>query len=318
MLDPTTLFTYDKNIDSRSLSGSTMLVTLGAFTDAGHAQAVVDEHLLSVLPHRTIGRLDLDQIHDYGAHRPEITLEQDHFADYEAPEIVLHELTAPDDQRFYLLSGPEPTMQWERVAASLRIVHEQLGIRRTVMLQGFPAPVPHTRPIAVTLFADDPAHIVAPRPLPASFRMRSTFTALLTVRLGEAGRLVAHVPQYLHESVYPDAGIALLRAVEDETDLPLPIGALSAAAREAREAIEEQTAQASQLQQILGSLEANYDRALGAEDAEEDASGPRPGMAVTPGQALPSDEELAAELERFLQSLGDEGDDSGEGPAPQI
>lgn len=304
MLDPTTLFTYDKHIDSRTLTGETLLVTLDAFTDAGHAQEIIDEHLLGALGSRVIGRLDLDQVFDYGAHRPEITLERDRFLDYEKPEIVLHEITGPGGDPFYLLTGPEPTLEWERVAAALRIVVEQLGIRRIVLAQSFPAPVPHTRPLQITTYADEPSHIREPRPLPSTFRMRSSFTHLLTMRLGEAGHetvgLVAHVPQYLHEMGYPEAAIALLGAIETESGLTLPVGALAPAARETRQLVDEQVAQAPQLGELIANLERGYDGSLlaGAPGSQEGA----------PDAEMPSDEQISEEIERFLAELsGDEG-----------
>ena len=312
MLDPTTLFTYERDIDARTLRGSTLLVTLEAYTDAGHAQALIEAHLKDALPHRLIGRLDLDQVHDYAGRRPEITLERDRFLDYAQPEILLTELTSPSDEPFFLLSGAEPSFQWERVAAAIRIIVEQLGIERIVLVQGFPAPMPHTRPLQVTAFADDPANIRAAKGLPASFRMKASFTSMLTVRLGQAGHptvgLVAHVPQYLAEVDYPESAIALLRAFEEESGLTMPIGALAPSARTAREEIEAQTAEAPQLQQLIGALEDNYDRTV-LEGGDGHAS------EAPAEEALPSSEELAAELDRFLRDLDDSPSSSPEGPA---
>lgn len=308
MDDPTTLFTYETGIDARTLQGATLLVTLDSFTDAGHAQRILDEHLLEVLEHRTVGRLDLDEVYDYGARRPEITLERDRFLDYERPEMVLHQLVSPAGEPFYLLQGPEPTLQWERVASALRIVVEQLGIRRVILAQGFPAPVPHTRPLQVTAFADDPAHILRSRPLPVSIRMRSTFTALLTLRLGQAGHetvgLVAHVPQYLHEMPYPDAAIALLHGFEAESGLTMPVGPLAPAAQSTRDAVAAQTAQSEQISELVRTLEENYDRALASRDD-----------AALSADA-PSDAEIAAEVERFLQTLDEHPEEPPEDSAP--
>lgn len=303
MLDPTTLFTYDKDVDSRTLGGRTMVVTLESFTDAGHAQELIDEHLLDTLPNRSIGRVDLDQVFDYGAHRPEITLERDRFLDYEKPEIVLHQITSPAGEPFYLLTGPEPTLEWERVASAIRIVVEQLGITRVVLAQSFPAPVPHTRPLQVTAYADDPSHIREPRPLPATFRLRAGFTHLLTMRLGEAGHetvgLVAHVPQYLHEMPYPDAAISLLRSVETETGITMPVGSLAPGAEATRESVDSQIAGAPQLQELVRNLEQGFDRSLLTQGADADerpeADGP-----------MPSDEEISAEIEKFLADLSDD------------
>ena len=299
MDDPTTLFSYERHIDVRTLRGDTLLVTLGAFGDAGGAQRQIDDHLLNTLPSRVIGRLDMDEVFDYAARRPEVTLDHERFADYDTPEIVLHEVTDPDGEPFFLLTGPEPSFQWERVAASLRIVIEQLGIRRTVIAQSFPAPVPHTRELPVTRFAGSPADIVKRRPMPAAFRIRAPFAALLTLRLDEAGipvtGIVAHVPQYLHESDYPQAAIALLSALAEERGPVLPTTALEVRAASARQAIESQIQESPQLQEMVNQLEAGFDRMLPTGPAEP--------------VDVPDADEIGAEIEEYLRGLEETSDD---------
>lgn len=306
-MDPTALFSYERHVDSRALRGRTLVVTLGAFGDAGHAQRLVDDHLLNTLENRVVGRLDMDQIHDYTGHRPSITLERDEFADYDRPEILLHEVTDPSGETFFLLTGPEPSFQWERVASSLRIVVEQLGVERTLVAQSFPAPVPHTRALQVSRFAGDRADITRPHPVPATFRMRAPFTALLTMRLHEAGHTVVgiavQVPQYLHELEYPDAAISLLRAVGEEGGPLLPAGALEPMAETVRESIAQQVEASPQLQEMVSSLEQNVDR-MGISGGLDDAD-------------VPDAEEIAAEVERFLQGLDAEGGDDDGGPGPE-
>lgn len=298
-MDATTLFSYERHVDSRALAGRTLLVTLGAFSDAGAAQALVDDHLLNTLSSRVIGRVDMDQVYDYAGHRPEVTLELDHFTDYAAPEILLHEVTDAEGETFFLLTGPEPSFQWERVASAVRIIVDQLGIERTLMLQGFPAPVPHTRDLPVTRYAGDPDSITVRRTMPGTFRLRAPFTALLTLRLAEAGHevvgLVAHVPQYLHEMSYPDAALALLEAVSQEQGPQLPVAALESQAGPVREAVAAQVAEAPQLQEMVANLEQRYDSLLISGAAEE----------------VPSAEDIAAEVEQFLADLDTPEDPQG-------
>ena len=305
-MDPTTLFTYERHVDSRSLHGRTLLVTLGAFTDAGDAQELIDDHLLNTLSSRVVGRLDMDQVYDYAGRRPEVTLKLDRFTDYARPEILLHEVTAEDGETFFLLTGPEPSFQWERVATALRIVVEQLGVERTLLLQGFPAPVPHTRELPVTRFAGDPDSITVRRAMPGTFRLRAPFTALLTMRLADARHevvgLTVHVPQYLHEMAYPDATIALLGAVAEEQGPTLPLGALEAQAVPIREAVAAQIDAQPALQEMVAGLEKRYDRMITSGGADE----------------VPTADAIAAEVEQYLASFGDDGGESpkDEGTAP--
>src|SRR5690606_6064329 len=297
-MDPTTLFSYERHVDSRALRGRTLLVTLGAYSDAGEAQRLVDDHLLNTLESRVVGRLDMDQVFDYAGRRPEVTLQLDHFTEYEKPEILLHEVTALDGETFFLLTGPEPSFQWERVASALRIVVEQLGIERTLLLQGFPAPVPHTRELPVTRFAGDPDSITVRRAMPGTFRLRAPFTALLTMRPADARHevvgLTVHVPQYLHEMAYPDAAIALLGAVAEEQGPTLPLGALEAQAVPIREAVAAQIDAQPALQEMVAGLEKRYDRMITSGGADE----------------VPTADAIAAEVEQYLASFGDDGGES--------
>ena len=311
-MDPTTLFSYERHVDSRSLHGRTLLVTLGAYSDAGDAQQLIDDQLLNALSSRVVGRLDMDQVYDYAGRRPEVTLQLDHFTDYDKPEILLHEVTAADGETFFLLTGPEPSFQWERVASALQIVVEQLGIERTLLLQGFPAPVPHTRELPVTRFAGNPDSISVRRTMPGTFRLRAPFTALLTMRLAERGHevvgLTVHVPQYLHEMSYPDAAIALLGAITEESGPQLPVESLEAQAGPVREAISAQIDAQPALQEMVSGLEARFDRMI--------TSGA--------GAEVPTADAIAAEVEQYLASFEqedggtDESKDTGEpdGPTP--
>src|SRR5690625_6680171 len=93
-----------------------------------------------------------------------------------------------------------------------------------------------TRDLPVTCSAGDSSSINVRRTMHGSFRLRAPFTALLTLRLADSGHdvvgLVAHVPQYLHELSYPDAAIALLRAVDQEHGPRIPFDALEARSEE--------------------------------------------------------------------------------------
>ena len=304
-MDPSTLFSYERHVDSRSLRGRTLLVTLGAYSDAGDAQRLVDDQLLNSLSSRVVGKLDMDQVYDYAGHRPEVTLQLDHFAEYEKPEIVLHEVTALDGEIFFLLTGPEPSFQWERVAGALRIVVEQLGIERTLLLQGFPAPVPHTRELPVTRFAGDPDSITVRRTMPGTFRLRAPFTALLTMRLAEGGHevvgLTVHVPQYLHDLTYPDAAIALLGAIAEEQGPQIPSGSLETQAIPVREAVAAQVESQQQLQEMVANLEQRFDRMITSGATAE----------------VPTADAIAAEVEEYLASVDSGAEDPGEPRSPR-
>ena len=93
MLDPVSLFTWEPHVDQRRIHADTLVVTIGSFLDAGHAQRLMDAQLLDHLPNHVLGRFDADQLIDYAGRRPEIVFDRDHFVDYAKPELALHLVT---------------------------------------------------------------------------------------------------------------------------------------------------------------------------------------------------------------------------------
>ena len=292
MLDPTQLFSYESSIDVRTVHARTLVVTLGSYLDAGHTQHLLDDLLHNNLPNYRLGHFDTDQVFDYAGHRPHITFDHDHFTEFQAPEIVLYHFLDLDARPFLLLTGPEPALQWERMAAAVEYVIKQFDVSKTVLIHGFPAPAPHTHPVLVTQFASDPALVPIRGGIPASFEMSASFDALLTVRLGEKNHpvigLSAHVPHYLTGLDYPDAAIALLERLIEVTSLNLPQGELPAQAKITREQIDAQISSNQDLQATIATVEQHYDAMVKDRGLPIDQSD------------LPTADQIGAEMENFL------------------
>lgn len=306
MLDPTALFSWAPHIDQRSVHADNLVVTLGSYADAGHTQRQVDDQLLQHLPNRLLGTFDADQLIDYTANRPTVTFDKNHFTDYYAPQLALHQVTDTDGRDFLLLNGPEPALQWERLAATVTHLIEQLAVERAVLVQTMPAPAPHTRPVVVSRYASDPS-LVSDSPVLGTFSFRASFNALLMTRLGEAGTpaygLLAHVPHYIAETDFPPAASAMLSALQDTTDLRLPFDGLETAAALVRKAIDSQVDGNEEFSTTLRSLEEQFDRFTEAT-----------GIVPPSEQQLPNAEEIGAQFEDFLANLTnpDDADDSPE------
>ncbi|MDR1355124.1 MAG: PAC2 family protein [Propionibacteriaceae bacterium] len=294
MQDPSTLFSYERALDL-SLNAHTLVITLGGYIDAGHAQRMLDEHLLESLPNRLVGRFDIDQVFDYAGHRPQIVFDRDHFESFHSPEITLRMLEDASGKPFLLLSGPEPSLQWERFAAAVARIIERFGVQQTIIAQGFPAPMPHTKPILVTMFGSDPTRLPLGSAMAATFQMSASFTALLTLRLGELGHdvigLSAHVPHYLAGMEYPSGALALLRSIIENTELALPVGELSTTSATVDTEITRTVSEHTELQDLIEQLEAQYETML-----HERALPVRP-------EDIPTADELGAQFENFLRSL---------------
>lgn len=308
MLDPTSLFSWDDFVDHRTVRARTLVVTLGSFADIGHTQRIVDAHVLDSLPNRVLGHFDVDQLHDYAGRRPTVLFDRDHFEQFNAPQITLSKVTDAAGTDFLLLRGPEPSLQWERMAAAVAHLVEQLSVERTVLIQSMPSPAPHTRPVVVSKFATASDLLPGNQPYLGTFQVSSSFNALLTVRLGEKGHdavgLLAHVPHYLAESDFPAGPLAVLDALRETAGIDVPPGELAVASHAATSAIDAQVAASEELTELVTALEAQYDAFLEGRNRLEAAEAD-----------LPSADEIGEQAESFLRSLGDP--DAGDAPDPQ-
>lgn len=294
------LFTFSPHVDQRTLQADTLLITVGSYTDAGRVQRLIDDALLNNLANYELGSFDSDRLYDYTGHRPVITFDQDHFRDYERPELKLHHLTDVGGKPFLLLSGPEPNFQWENIASSVDYLIDQFGVQKSVIVHGFPAPTPHTRPTFVSQFAQQADLRDDSKRLPMSFQMSSAFGGMLAYRLGEADRnvmgLIAHVPQYLAHTEHPAAAIALLDGVMGSTGLALPTASLEGRVGQTLAELDAQVADDEETAAIVGQLERQYDAFMSQRE-------------LTASTEIPSGEEIAAEFEEFLAGLNKPDDD---------
>jgi hypothetical protein len=166
--------------------------------------------------------------------------------------------------------------------------------------------VPHTRPIGVTVHGTRPELTEGHEALFATAEVPGSAVALVEYRLGQAGHaamgFAVHVPHYLARAEYPQAARVLVDHLAVATGLYLPTEALTTAGERAEREIAEQVAGSEEVAQVVAALEQQYDTVIAD-------SGDRP---ASMGGQLPSADELAAEVERFLAGHDDPGPDDGE------
>ena len=298
MLDPQELYTVAP--DAPQLTDPVLVVVLDGFVDAGSAARLAAEALLEGRDATTLVRFDVDQLVDYRARRPPLQFETDHWGGYSAPALDIVALTDSGDTPYLLLAGPEPDSQWERFAAAVEQIVRRFGIRLVISLTGIPMAVPHTRPIGVTAHATKPELVEGHEAWFGSAEVPGSAVALLEYRLGEAGLdamgFAVHVPHYLARAEYPQAARALLDHTGVSAGLFLPTESLTKAAERTEAEIAEQVEGSEEVTQVVQALERQYDMVA-------EGRGERGGLGL--GGELPSAEELAAEVEKFLADQDD-------------
>jgi hypothetical protein len=279
-----------------------LVVLLGAFVDAGQLQQILGRHLLATGDPELVATFDVDQLLDYRSRRPAMVFDVNRWQDYEAPQMQLHRLSDRDGHTYYVLTGPEPDYQWERVVEAVAELVDLLAVTLVVSAHGIPMGVPHTRPVGMTAHATDDALIGDSQSPFGRVQVPASISALVELRLGERGRdalgYAVHVPHYLANAEWAEGALAALNAIVDATGLNLPNDDLVTQARVNQQQIASEVAGSEEARAVISALEQQYDAFVEGQE--------RPSLLATETSQIPSADELGAEFEDFLRTVADE------------
>ena len=297
LLDPQSLYIRDDALfSSTELRGLNLVMGFTGFADAGHVVRQITAELLDTLDAEMIAEFDADQLIDYRSRRPQVSFVEDHLQDYQAPSLALYRLVDGLGSPFLLLAGFEPDLQWERFARAVVGLVEELDVNLVTWIHSIPMPVPHTRPVGVTVHGNRPELIEGISVWKPTVEVPAAVGHILELRLTEAGRNIAgyviHVPHYLAEAEYPTAAVAGLEYLGAATSLMLPSDRLREAGREVGRQIAEQIEASAEVQQVVSRLETRYD-----EKAEGTV---RRSLLADENDQLPNADALGAAVEAYL------------------
>ena len=172
-------------------------------------------------------------------------------------------------------------------------------MRLVINLSAIPMAVPHTRPIGVTVHGTRPELTEGHEPWFTAAEVPGSAVGLMEFRLGEAGHdamgFAVHVPHYLARAEYPQAARVLVDHIALASELFLQTETLSKAGERAEEEIAEQVGASDEVRQVVEALEQQYDTVASARAAGATLAGD-----------LPSADERAAEVEKFLAQTRDD------------
>ena len=222
---------------------------------------------------------------------------EDHLQDYQAPSLALYRLIdglgKPVPAAW---PASSPTCSGSASPAPSCGIVEKLDVNLVTWIHSIPMPVPHTRPVGVTVHGNRPELIEGISVWKPTVEVPAAVGHILELRLTEAGRNVAgyviHVPHYLAEAEYPTAAVAGLEYLGAATSLMLPTDRLREAGREVGRQIAEQIEASEDVQQVVSRLEARYD-----EKAEGTV---RRSLLADENDELPNGDELGAAVEAYL------------------
>jgi proteasome assembly chaperone (PAC2) family protein len=273
-----------------SLESPVLLLATESWVDAGLGAQAALAQILATIPTDTLATFTADSLIDFRSRRPIVRISDGVVEGLSWPEIQLRAGQDAAGRNVLVLVGPEPDMAWHAFVQAVVGLATELGVRLVVGLGAYPAPVPHTRPVslmAIATTAELAARVgvvagTAEMPAGIQTALQEGFAAAGVPAIG----VWARVPHYLAAIPYPAASAALVEALATVAGLELNAEELHNAAVSMVSQIDEIVTNNEEYRVLVRQLEAAFD---GEASTPVDFSG------------LPSGDELAAEVERFLR-----------------
>jgi len=207
------------------------------------------------------------------------------------PELAIRHARV-DRRDVLIFSGAEPDLRWQELATDAVALMRRLNVVEWVSLGAVPGAVAHTRPVPVMATASQDGLLDEPAGPEGLLRVPSAALSVLEMAVTEAGTpavgFYAQVPPYASIG-YAAASIALVQRLSRHLSITIDVESLLAEEREQHARYDAAVADDAMLRETVSRLES----AAGDVESEQ----------------LPSGDDLAREIERFLRRQ-----DGGENP----
>jgi len=265
-----------------------MVLALRGWFDVAQVATDALDHMMSDRVAPIVGSIEADPFFDFTVERPTTEHDDDGNRRTRWPENDLRILRRADpatNHDLIVLSGVEPHLRYATFAECLITVATTFAVEVVVTVGAGADAVPHTRPPLVVGSTTNDGLARALGLARPQYQGITGLVGVLQERLDRAGvpavSLRVGVPHYLGNAKHPQSSIALLRHLEHVLGLPTGHAGLAEEAMRWRSLHDEAVAEDQQATAYVHMLEREYDRKAEA--------------------SLPSGDDLAAELERFLR-----------------
>jgi predicted ATP-grasp superfamily ATP-dependent carboligase len=277
-----------------SLRAPAMVCAFQGWNDAGDAASSAVSFLASALDARRFAQIDSEEFYDFQSNRPSVRFNDEHEREIVWPKVEVLEAHAPRAPRdLVLVQGVEPSMRWRAFTGHIVDLAEALGVQVVVSLGALLGDIPHTRPVALSGHATDPALMERLGMHASTYEGPTGIVGVLHQACAQAGlpsaSLWAGVPHYVAAASNPKAALALLRRVEGLIGVSVDVSELESAAGDYERQVGLAVQSDPDIQAFVERLEqaAESDDEVVAED-------------------VPSGDMLAREFQRFLRQRGRE------------
>jgi hypothetical protein len=272
-----------------------MIAGLSGFTDAGSTVSQFADHVFSTLEHEIILEFKSDELLDYRSRRPVMHFDKDHISSYQPPVLAIYSVKDETGAEFLFLHGYEPDFRWEQFTDELINIIETLKVSSFSWVHSIPFPLPHTRPIGVTVSGNRSELVAAISEWKPQTQVPGNVIHLIEFKLAKLGLptvgFVYLVPHYLAESDYPAVAILAIEHITVATGIVIPTDLLREHNSSFVAKLNDQISQNSDLAKLVSNLEAGY---------SNDSAGLTRNALVRPSVEMPTADQIANELEDYL------------------
>lgn len=273
-----------------------LVAAFRGWNDAGDAASFAASHLGRVWSATELASIDPEDFYDFQAVRPQVELVDGttRRITWPANEFMAAKLTGTTNDVIVLV-GTEPSTKWRTFSNLIVEIAKAHGVKLVITLGALLADVPHSRPVQITGTAVDPELIKRLNLQRSRYEGPTGIVGVMHEAFAKAGidsaSLWAAVPHYLAVTPNPKAALALVERATQLVGAAAEIDDLVRATKIYEERVTEMVADDDDVQAYVRMLEERTDE---QEDIEE----------MDPTR-MPSGEDIAAELERFLRDKGE-------------
>ena len=269
-----------------------LVISLEGWVDAGLGATTAIAALLGQGHTEALVTFNGEHFLDQRARRPVARIVNGVTTELTWPRTVVRKGEDESGRDMLFLVGPEPDFHWRAFTDAVVGLARSWKVRMVIGLGAFPAPAPHTRPVKLAATAPaSSSHLIEQVGIvQGELEVPAGVQSALELAFGDAGTQVvslwARVPHYVAGMPFPEASAVLIEGLASVAGLSLDSSALRRAADSSRRQVDQLIADNAEHQAMVRKLEESIDASEGN------------AMGV---DAVPSGEEIAAELERFLR-----------------
>lgn len=245
------------------LDDAIMIAAFEGWNDAGEVSSSAILHLVTAWDAELVAAIDPAEYYDFQVNRPRVVGEPGaRQVEWPTTRVYLARDT-PLDRDVLLVHGIEPSFRWLQFVTELLSLAVESDTSLLVTLGGLLADVPHSRPIPVTVTAENSDIQQRYDVEPSRYEGPTGIVGVLTDAANRAGVAAlsawAAVPHYAAGSPSPKATLALIARLEELLDVVIDRGDLGEQSKAWERGVDELAANDEEVAEYVQALEQAQD-----------------------------------------------------------